>query len=158
MVWKYTQEMHRALLSLPTVQPVAQNPIESCNHDTGHRTDETDSSLLVLCAHSHGRRKPHMTQGPGGCTEEQREPAGAAGSRHSVAAGWGAPGPHGRMGLACVNNSTGWQGGEIIRSRTECGAGGPAGRGTKQEERVSCWVGTSLVRAGNSQLGLWGAL
>lgn len=66
MVWKYTQEMHRALLSLPTVQPVAQNPIESCNHDTGHRTDETESSLLVLYAHSHGEEDTTHDTGPRG--------------------------------------------------------------------------------------------
>lgn len=67
--------------------------------------------------YSLGEGTPHATQDHIGCA-----PAAWA-SKHCwkvfvVARGWGAPGSHGRMRLASLNNSVGWQGTEAHYFRT----------------------------------------
>lgn len=73
-----------------------------------------------------------------GCTWEQREPVGPASSRHF--SNWRVDGvpltPTGECDWH-LNHSTGWQGGEIIRSRTEWGSGGPAGKRPSQQGKLS---------------------
>ena len=150
-IWQIRQlnAFGRACLNHPPIHPIGYGDDQT--GDTLHWTGKMDSNLLVTYAHSleGGPRMPHgAMQASHSGTKWTARDSGRQALQHQE--GEVAPGFLGRMRLASLSNSVGWQGAEARYSGISSNCAGPG-------DKEVCLAGGSYPleqsRKGNLQLG-----